>query len=91
VRLANQGVEFKPDEVHGFSLNIIMTQEQFESVKDGKQMFYLIYVIAYRDETVPAGKLRMTEACYVFTASLTQGQLCPEHNQAFIADLPPAQ
>ncbi len=91
VRLTNRSVEFKPDEVHGFSLNIIMTQEQFESVRDGKQMFYLIYVMAHRDETVPAGKVRMTEACYIYTASLTQGQLCPEHNLAFVADLPAAQ
>jgi hypothetical protein len=91
MRLANHGVEFKPDEVHGFSLNFSMTQEQFESVRDGKQIFYLIYVIAHGDETVPAGKVRMTEACYIYTTGLTQGQLCPEHNRAFVADSPPAK
>ena len=91
MRIANRGVEFKPDEVHGFSLNFIMTQEQFESVKDGKQQFYLIYVIAHRDEILPAGKMRITEACYIYIGGFTQGQLCPEHNRAFIADSPPAK
>jgi hypothetical protein len=91
IRLANHGVEFKSDEVHGFSLNFSMTQEQFESVRDGKQKFYLIYVIAHRDETVSAGKVRMTEACYIYTGGFTQGQLCPEHNRAFIADSLPAK
>jgi hypothetical protein len=91
MRLANQGVEFKPDEVHGFSLNFSMTQEQFESVRDGKQIFYLIYVIANRDEILPLGKIRITEACYIYIRGFTQGQLCSEHNRAFIADFPSAK
>jgi hypothetical protein len=91
MRIANHGVEFKPDEVHGFSLNFIMTPEQLESVRDGKQIFYLIYVIAHRDEILPVEKMRITEACYIYIGGFAQGQLCPEHNRAFIADSPPAK
>ena len=85
-RVGNRSIEFKPDEVHGFSLDFNMTQEQFEDVRDGKQMFYLVYVVSHLDEALPAGKVRVTEACYVYTGGLNQGQLCPEHNRAFVAD-----
>jgi len=89
VGAGSRGVEFKSEEVHGFSLNLVMTQEQFENIKDGKERFYLIYVMSHRDETVPIGKVRMTEACYVYVGGLEQGLLCPEHNRTFIADSPP--
>ncbi len=85
-RIGNRSIEFKPNEVHGFSLDFNMTQEQFEDVKDGKQMFYLMYVISYLDDVLPAGKVRLTEACYVYAGGLNRGNLCPEHNRAFIAD-----
>ena len=85
-RIGNRSIEFKPNEVHGFSLDFNMTQEQFGDVRDGKQMFYLVYVVSYLDEALPAGKVRLTEACYVYTRGLNQGQLCPEHNGAFIVD-----
>jgi hypothetical protein len=89
VQVGNRGVQFQPDQVHGFSIDFNMTQEQLEKFRDQQQKFYLVYVIAYRDETVPAGKVRMTEACYIYAGDLSQGQLCSEHNRAFIADSPP--
>ena len=85
-RIGNRSIEFKPNEVHGFSLDFNMTQEQFEDVRDGKQMFYLVYVVSHLDEALPAGKVRLTEACYVYTGGLNRGNLCPEHNRAFIVD-----
>lgn len=89
ILIDNRGIEFRPDEVHGFSIDLNMTQEQFENIRDGKQKFYLIYVALHRDETVPAGKVRMTEACYIYTGGLTEGQLCSEHNRVFVTDSPP--
>ncbi|HLL28768.1 MAG TPA: hypothetical protein VKT73_14105 [Xanthobacteraceae bacterium] len=86
---ANRGTEFEPDQVHGFSIDLNMTQQQFDNIKAEKQKLYLIYVVAYRDEAVPAGKTRMTEACFIYTGDLAQGQLCSEHNRAFVTD-PPA-
>jgi hypothetical protein len=91
IRIGKRDAQFQPDQVHGFSIDFDMTQEQFENIRDRKQKFYLIYVIAYRDETVPAGKTRVTEACYIFAGDLAQGQLCSEHNRAFITDAPPNQ
>jgi hypothetical protein len=85
-RIGNRSIEFEPNEVHGFSLDFNMTPEQFGDVRDGKQMFYLVYVVSHLDEALPAGKVRLTEACYVYTRGLNQGQLCPEHNGAFIVD-----
>jgi hypothetical protein len=87
--IGNRNVQFQPDQVHGFAIDFNMTQEQFEKFRDQKQKFYLIYIIAYRDENVPTGKLRVTEACYIYAGDLSQGQLCSEHNRAFIADSPP--
>jgi hypothetical protein len=91
IRISERGVEFQPDAVHGFSIDFDMTQEQFENIRDAKQRLYLIYVIGYRDETVPAGKMRLTEACYIYAGDLAQGQLCSEHNRAFVADSPAAK
>ena len=89
VGTGNRNIQFQPDQIHGFSIDFNMTQEQFEKFRDQRQKFYLVYVVAYRDETVPAGKIRMTEACYIYDGDLSQGQLCSEHNRAFIADSPP--
>jgi hypothetical protein len=86
IRIGNRSIEFQPNEVHGFSLDFNMTQEQFDDVRDGKQKFYLVYVVSHLDEALPAGKLRVTEACYIYAGGLNQEQLCPEHNRAFIAD-----
>jgi hypothetical protein len=91
IRIGNPDTQFQPDQVHGFSIDFNITQQQIEDIRDQKQKFYLVYVIAYRDETVPAGKARMTEACYIYAGDLAQGQLCSEHNRAFIADSPPAK
>ncbi len=88
IRIGNRGIEFQPDAVHGFSIDFNMTQEQFEQIRDQKQTFYLVYVVAYRDEKIPADKMRLTEACYIYAGDLALGQLCPEHNRAFIADSP---
>ena len=89
VQAGNRNIQFQPDQIHGFSIDFDMTQEQFEKFRDQRQKFYLVYVVAYRDETVPAGKIRMTEACYIYDGDLAQGQLCSEHNRAFIANSPP--
>jgi hypothetical protein len=91
IRIGNRVIQFQPDAVHGFSIDFNLTQEQFEQIRDQKQMFYLVYVVAYRDATIPVGKMRVTEACYIYAGDLTQGQLCSEHNQAFIADSPAAK
>lgn len=91
IQMGNRSIEFQPDQVHGFSLDFNMTQEQFENIRDGKQKLYLVYVVSHSDETVPAGKVRMTEACYIYMGGLTQGQLCSEHNRAFTADSSPAK
>jgi hypothetical protein len=91
VRIGNRGVEFQPDAVHGFSIDFDMTQEQFESIRDQKQRFYLVYVVAYRDETVPAEKMRLTEACYIYLGDLAQGRLCSEHNRTLVEDFPAAK
>jgi hypothetical protein len=91
IRIGNPGVEFQPDAVHGFSIDFNMTQEQFQQVRDQKQKFYLVYAVAYRDETIPADKMRLTETCYVYAGDFAQGQLCPEHNRTFIADSPAAK
>jgi hypothetical protein len=91
IRAGDRSIQFQPDQIHGFSIDFNMTQEQFEKFREQGQKFYLIYVVAYRDETVPAGKIRMTEACYIYDGDLSQGQLCPEHNRAFMADTPPVK
>jgi hypothetical protein len=89
VQAGDRNIQFQPDQIHGFSIDFDMTQEQFDKFRNQRQKFYLVYVVAYRDETLPAGKIRMTEACYIYDGDLSQGQLCSEHNRAFIADSPP--
>jgi hypothetical protein len=90
-RIGNRGLEFKPDEVHGFSFDFNLTQEQFEDIKSGRQKFYLIYVLSHVDEAVPPGKMRLTEACYVYANGLAPGQLCPEHNRALTVEARPSR
>jgi hypothetical protein len=90
-RIGNRGVVFQPDEVHGFSLDLNMTQEQFEEVIAGRQKLYFMYVVSHLDEAVPAEKMRLTEACYIYVARLDRGQLCPEHNRAFTVDALPGR
>jgi hypothetical protein len=90
-RIGNRGIVFQPDEVHGFLLDFNVTQEQFEDVKAGKQKLYFMYVVSHLDEAVPAGKMRLTEACYIYAGGLDRGQLCSEHNLAFTADSLPTR
>jgi len=79
-RIGNRGFGFKPDDVHGFSLDFNMTQEQFDTIKNGKGLFYLVYVVSHVDDATAPGKMRLTEACYVYAGGLAQAQLCPDHN-----------
>ena len=90
-RVTNHGIVFQSDEVHGFSLDLNMTQEQFDDIRAGKQKLYFLYVVSHVDEAVPAGKMRFTEACYIYAGGLDRGQLCSEHNRALTVDSLPTR
>jgi hypothetical protein len=90
-RIGNRGVVFQSDEVHGFSLDLNMTREQFEEVRVGRQKLYFMYVVSHLDEAVPVGKMRLTEACYIYAAGSDRAQLCSDHNRAFTADSLPSR
>jgi hypothetical protein len=51
-----------------------------------KAHLYLFVLLAYRDDTTPPGKRKITETCHHYHGNLTNRYWCYAHNRTYTSD-----
>ena len=63
-----------------------LERNEYETFLSGSHLIYFLMRTAYRDESLPQSKRRITEACYYYVKDPHQPRACRGHNRRYVAD-----
>jgi hypothetical protein len=63
-----------------------LERNEYQAFLSGSRLIYFLMRTVYRDESLPASKRRITEACYYYVRDPQRPRTCRGHNRRYVAD-----
>jgi hypothetical protein len=63
-----------------------LERNEYQAFLSGSRLIYFLMRAVYRDESLPASKRRITEACYYYVKDPQRPRSCRGHNRRYVAD-----